>query len=269
MKKLKLLSVVLAMFMALTFVFTACGDETGPKAKTYTYSTYTSVSPSNWNELTYQDNNDTQIMSYIGSNLFEFDFKFDANGEIVPGDFEVEYSFATALEDVSADFGHEENSGMAWKITIRDDGKWDDGTAITAADFEYTMKEQLNPLFKNYRADSFYNSSTVIVNAFNYVFQGSYAFKAMVSADYLEEEYFAFEDLTEVEGVAQYAGKDVAIDLASGGNWGSNGLLDYAGAGYFDAVPDTKAALVAISKKEHNFFIKTSCVAYYVLYLLY
>ena len=31
----------------------------------YTYNDYTTVSPSNWNELTYQDNNDTQIMNYI------------------------------------------------------------------------------------------------------------------------------------------------------------------------------------------------------------
>lgn len=249
MKKLKLLSVVLAMLMALSLVFTAC-TPTPSAEKTYTYNTYTAVSPSNWNELTYQDNNDTQIMQYLGSNLFEFDFKYDENGEIVPGDFEVEYSFATALEDVSASLGYAANSGMAWKITIRDDGKWDDGTVITAADFGYTMQEQLNPEFKNYRADSFYNSSTVIKNAFNYVFQGTYAFKAMVSADYLPEEYFAIEDLTEVDGVAKYGEKDVAINLKSGGNWGSNGLLAYANAGYFAAVPETQEALAAIAAKE-------------------
>ena len=34
------------------------------------YNTTTSVMPSNWNELTYADNNDTQIMSYIGSSFF-------------------------------------------------------------------------------------------------------------------------------------------------------------------------------------------------------
>lgn len=139
---------------------------------TYTYKTYTAVSPSNWNELTYQDSNDTQIMSYIGSPLFEYDFKFDANGEIIPGDFNIEYSFATALEDVSDEYGYEEDSAMAWKITIRNDGKWDDGTPIVAGDFVYTMKQQLDPLFKNYRADSYYNSAQVIKNARNYVFQG-------------------------------------------------------------------------------------------------
>ena len=168
-----------------------CGDKEGNKKApfvvpddpnpTYTYKTYTGVSPSNWNELTYQDSNDTQIMSYISSPLFEYDFKFDENGEIIPGDFEIEYSFATGLYDVSEEYGYEANSAMAWKITIRDDGKWDDGTPIVAGDFVYTMKQQLDPLFKNYRADSYYNSAQVIKNAKNYVFQGSEIEEAAVN----------------------------------------------------------------------------------------
>ena len=143
----------------------------------YTNNTYTAVSPSNWNELTYQDENDRQIMSYIGSPFFEFDYKFDSEGNIVPGDFEVEYSAATKLEDVTADYAEEMGyaagaTGYAWKITLRNDLKWNDGTGIKAEDFVYTMKEQLNPLFRNYRADSFYNSGTVIHNAQGYAKQG-------------------------------------------------------------------------------------------------
>ena len=148
-----------------------------PVSGKYTYNTYTSISPSNWNELTYQDNNDTQIMSYLNSPLFEFDFKFDDEGEIIAGDFEVEYSFATSLTDVSEDYGHKAGSGMAWAIGIRDDGKWHNGDKIVAGDFVYTMKQQLDPLFMNYRADSFYNGSTVIKNAEAYVKQGSQEFR--------------------------------------------------------------------------------------------
>ena len=147
----------------------------------YTYNTYTAVSPSNWNELSYQDENDTQIMSYIGSAFFQFDYKFDKDGVPVPGQFEVTYGAATKLEDVTEEYAGDEKysvpaeatNGYAYKITLRKDLKWDDGTAITADDFVYTMKEQLNPLFKHYRADSFYNGSTVIHNARNYVYQGS------------------------------------------------------------------------------------------------
>ncbi len=169
--------------------FAACGKKGGnevvdqgyvrpaPQAGKYTYYTYTAVSPSNWNGLTYQDNNDTQILNYLTSPLFEFDFKFDDAGEIIPGEFEVEYSFATSLRDVSVNYGHDAGSAMAWEIKIRDDGKWDDGTPIVAGDFVYTAKEQLNPLFMNHRADNLYNNATVVKNAEAYVKQGSSEFR--------------------------------------------------------------------------------------------
>ena len=207
-KKLRsMLALVLGTIMATGFV--ACNpvdpeDESYnyvPQAGKYTYRTYTSVSPSNWNELTYQDNNDTQIMSYIGSPLFEFDYKFDGNGDIIPGDFEVEYSFATALTDLS------EGAGTKWEIKIRNDGKWDDGTAITANDFVYTMKEQLNPLFMNYRADSFYNGATVIKNAEAYVKQGSSEFRGAHSGYETWEEAKVDSGVTfDIMGSSTYFG---------------------------------------------------------------
>ncbi len=144
-----------------------------------TYNTFTSVMPSNWNELTYQDNNDTQILGYIGSSFFEYDYmfeggKFNADGSInadgiVPGAFTVNYSAATKLEDVTSSvdskWGYTDDQkaegGYAWKITLRDDLKWDDGTPITAADFEYSMKAQLDPKFMNYRANTYYDTLQV------------------------------------------------------------------------------------------------------------
>lgn len=169
----------------------------------YTYNTYTATSPSNWNELSYQEQNDVQIMGYISSPFYEFDYKFaddkggkfNADGSInvnaiSSGDYTVKFSAATALEDVTdavnekwgyktvltdADGGEytkAEQGGYAYKITLRQDLKWDDGTAIKAEDFVYSMKEMLNPLFMNYRAQEFYNGNFVIRNAKNYVFQG-------------------------------------------------------------------------------------------------
>ena len=77
------------------------------------YNTTTSVMPSNWNEFTYADYNDTQIMSYIGSSIFEYDYKFEDDKKynedgsvnkdgIVPGAYTTNYSAATKLEDVTA-----------------------------------------------------------------------------------------------------------------------------------------------------------------------
>lgn len=175
---------VLLVMVACCFVVSCKEKSTGgPVDKEYTYNTFTAVSPSNWNELTYQDNNDTQIMNYLAGSFFSFDFKYDDAGEIIDGEFVVDYEFATALEDVTQQYGAEYGvkvgkdgayePGYIWKISIRDDGKWDNGDPIVAGDFVYTMQEQLNPLFKNYRADSYYKGSVNIVNAFEYVFQSS------------------------------------------------------------------------------------------------
>ena len=156
-------------------------DLSGGKEGIYTYRTHTSASPSNWNELSYQDSNDRQVMDYIASPFFEYDFSFDGNGEIVKGDFQVNTSAATALQDVTKEYQGNSSyavpsgatKGYAYQITLRDDLKWDDGTQIKAEDFVYTMSEQLNPLFKNYRADSFFGGALVIHKAKDYVYQGS------------------------------------------------------------------------------------------------
>ena len=157
---------------------------------TVTYRTYTSVMPSNWNGLTYEDANDAQIMDWLGSSFFTYDFKFEdgkkfnddgsINAEgIVPGEFDVMYSAATKLEDVTSEvdakWGYtdeqKEMGSYAWKITLREDLKWEDGTAIDAHDFVYTMQQQLDPLFQNMRASTFYNN-IMVKGARDYVYQG-------------------------------------------------------------------------------------------------
>lgn len=181
-KRAALLSVAAVMsFSALASLASCKKDDVIPDAdlKEGTYRTTTAVMPSNWNEFTYADNNDVQIMSYIGSSFFEYDYMFDeAKGgkfnkdgtinadAIVPGAYTTNYSAATALEDVTATvdakWGYTDKQksegGYAWKITLRDDLKWDDGTEIHAADFIYSMKEQLNPDFLNFRANTYYDT---------------------------------------------------------------------------------------------------------------
>ena len=189
----KLIALVLCAVMC-TAVFAGCTETETQKYTPdaalkgrHTYQTYTTLSPSNWNELTYQDSNDTQIMSYIGSSFFTYDFKFDAEGNILPGEFDVEYDAATSLVDVTSKYAEAwgliaeydedgnpvyETKNLAYAITLRDDLKWENGDRITAADFVYSMQEQLNPLFQNYRADSYYNSAQSLVGAKDYAKQG-------------------------------------------------------------------------------------------------
>lgn len=195
-------------------VCTECGYD---PSKTYTYNTYTAVSPSNWNALTYQDNNDTQIMNYLGGSFFNAGYKLkDASkgvtaDNIVSGEFTVEYSFVTKIEDVTSEYvGQygvtEDSENLVWKLTIRSDGKWDDGTPIVAGDFVYSMKEQLNPLFKNYRADSFYAGSVNLYKAWDYVFQGSDGWFSAVTA--LGGVYDAASDAKMIFCLGTYEGVD-------------------------------------------------------------
>ncbi|MBQ7378231.1 MAG: hypothetical protein IJW70_00965 [Clostridia bacterium] len=190
---------VLTMAVCLVLValmIASCGSKQEPPVeqvvlKQAEYNTTTSTMPSNWNELTYQDNNDTQIMSYIGSSFFDYDYKFEndekynADGSInkdaiVPGAYTTNYSAATKLEDVTslvdAKWGYTDaqkaEGGYAWKITLRDDLKWDDGTAITAEDFVWTMKQVLDPEFMNYRANTYYDTLR-IKNSKQYFFQNT------------------------------------------------------------------------------------------------
>ena len=224
MKLTKMLKklMVFVIVALVTISLVGCGPT--PKDKSYTYNTYTALSPSNWNELTYQDSNDTQIMSYIGDSFFQYNFKYDENGEILPGEFVMEYGAATKLEDITANYVGDEygisegETGRVYKITLRDDLKWDDGTPITAADFEYTMKEQLNPLFQNYRADSFYVGGTIIANAKGYAKQGQKGFFSAVdvvgeTADSLEGLYF---DSTNVNAFSYIFG---SVDMTQLGGY--------------------------------------------------
>lgn len=253
MKKLLALIMALCMLSGIAFA-------EGAQEGVYTYNDYLTVSPSNWNELTYQDNNDTEIMSYIGGSFFTYDFKFDEYGEIIPGEFEIEYSAATKLEDVTAQYAEAwnlpaEGKGYAWKITLRDDLQWENGDPIKAEDFVYTMSEQLNPLFQNYRADSFYVGSTIIQNAAAYVKQGQ-----TVVDDNSATGKYAVADLVKGEdGVyTQPDGGKIAFALTTALDWcGGYSVTDYSA--YLDA--DAFAALQALADESGNVAITDETIA--------
>ena len=226
--KLKKVAVfaVAAVLGATVVGAAACADPDNggvPDAnlKQGTYRTYTVVLPSNWNELTYEDNNDTQIMYNIVSSFFEYDYKFEndqkynADGTInadgiVDGAFTVHYSAATALEDVTSEvdakWGYtadqKSTGGYAWKITLREDLKWDDGTPIDASDFVYSMQQQLDPLFKNMRASTYYNN-IMIKGAKKYVYsEDEYVYVSVASKGYATNQ--AAIDAGETVGLAMW-----------------------------------------------------------------
>lgn len=248
-----IISTIMAMGMA--FSFAACGtpsenpggnpgenpggnpgENPGETTSTYTYRLATDSLPTSWNIHTYQSNSATYVLDYTEDGLYTFDYNDTKDGyKIVP-------SMATAMPvDVSSNYvGTEWNiaSTETWRairVTIRQDLKFDNGDAITAQDFVDSIKLLLDPEAANYRADSLYGGQFSIVNAEKYVKQGSYAYTAMVSAEFLPEEYFDPATLVAGEGgILQLEGKDAVLNINNGGNWGSNGLAAYYGAGYFN-----------------------------------
>lgn len=190
-KKLLMLIAMVLVVVLCASVLTACkkdkgngdGNVTKPgtgweDAKMYTMREYTAQMPSQWCTILTSDNVNNAMESYFMSSFYEFNYKFDADGKIVPGAFTVEYSAATKLEDVTKKYAGkyglaaDAEKGQAFAMTLRNDLKWDDGTPIKAADFVYTMSQQLSPKYLFATASNYYSGNYVIHNAQNYVKQG-------------------------------------------------------------------------------------------------
>lgn len=190
-KKLLMLIAMVLVVVLCASVLTACkkdkgngdGNVTKPGTgwedpKMYTMREYTAQMPSQWCTILTSDNVNNAMESYFMSSFYEFNYKFDANGKIVPGAYTVEYSAATKLEDVTKKYAGQyglaadAEKGQAFAMTLRNDLKWDDGTPIKAADFVYTMMQQLSPKYLFATASNYYSGNYVIHNAQNYVKQG-------------------------------------------------------------------------------------------------
>lgn len=190
-KKLLMLIAMVLVVVLCASVLTACkkdkgngdGNVTKPGTgwedpKMYTMREYTAQMPSQWCTILTSDNVNNAMESYFTSAFYEFNYKFDANGKIVPGAYTVEYSAATKLEDVTKKYAGkyglaaDAEKGQAFAMTLRNDLKWDDGTPIKAADFVYTMSQQLSPKYLFATASNYYSGNYVIHNAQNYVKQG-------------------------------------------------------------------------------------------------
>lgn len=190
---------VLAMILVLVLsvgVLAACDKNKGDKPyditkrastgwedeRQYTLREYTSQMPGQWCTILSSDAVNNEMESYFISPFYDFNYKFDTDGNIVPGEFTLEYSAATKLEDVTTRYAGQyglaadAKSGQAFAMTLRNDLKWDDGTPIKAADFVYTMSQQLSPNYLFDTASNYYSGNYVIHNAERYVKQGQKGF---------------------------------------------------------------------------------------------
>lgn len=239
---------IMFLLIAVVSVVLVVGCDGGNSTKKtgvgeYTYNSASSVFPTNWNPFTYQTSTASDIIDYCVSGFYEFDYNEDETG------FQIVNAMATEKPiDVTSNYigqygVKDGDKAKVYKIKLRDNLKWDDGTVITPQSFVNSAKLLLDPVAQNYRADSLYSGDLEIYNAKNYLYQGQYKYTEKFahegeSGNY--EGYVMMEDLVvDEDGVYhlpeghEMAGEKVAINLKDGGEWGSNGLKDYGDAGYF------------------------------------
>ena len=180
--------------------------------KVYTYYDYIGglTSQSNWDPLSWETADDDSIRSMQISPFYAFKLNSDKTGYSIVPEMAAEYPVDVTAE-YAGQYGIKEGEeAKAWRIALRQDITWDDGTPINADDFVYSMQQQLNPKMLNRRADSWYDGDFSIVNAKNYLYAGKETYDAIPEAA---------EDLIA-------AGTEVFLDMDF---WGVTGAPDAEG----------------------------------------
>ena len=139
----------------------------------YTYRTAVSGNPNTWNPHEWETSDDSIILSFTSSGLYEFVFNDARNGyEIVPemADGEPVDITNTLTAEERNRYGLDKTAteGLKWAIDLRQDAKWENGEPINADTYVYSMQQILNPEMMNYRANSYYSGSVAIGNAKDY-----------------------------------------------------------------------------------------------------
>ena len=180
--------------------------------KVYTYYDYIGglTSQSNWDPLSWETKDDDSIRSMQVSSFYAFKLNSDKTGYSIVPEMAAEYPVDVTAEYAGQYGVKEGEEAKAWRIALRQDITWDDGTPINADDFVYSMQQQLNPKMLNRRADSWYDGDFSIVNAKNYLYAGKETYDAIPEAA---------EDLIA-------AGTEVFLDMDF---WGVTGAPDAEG----------------------------------------
>ena len=170
----------LALALVACMMFSGFAFAEGDTAKdSYTYNLAISEFPTVWDPMRQQTNTDSTYTNFMGNGLYDFDYNEDKDGYVI-----VPLAAADFPADVTSEYVGDQwkiaegDTARAWRVTIRQDMTWDDGTPITAKDYVDSAKIRLNPKAANYRADSFYSGNMVVAGAEAYAKSGTSEFLA-------------------------------------------------------------------------------------------
>lgn len=241
---------MLALALALCMILSCMAALAEEPAATYTYNVAMAEFPTNWSPFQNQTSTDSEILDWISTGYYRFEYNDTYDGYKYVPDLATEDPI-----DVTADYigqyGLEEGAEhQAWLIKIRDDIKWEDGTPITANDIAESVKRMLEPVAANYRADSLYSGDVVIHAAQDYLYAGK-----TVKLENATNAYYKMADLTKGEDGKYYGPNGepmfLAVDFALSEWLSGKSLKDYV-EGYGDAyfALDTWEELAALADEE-------------------
>lgn len=255
MKRIVSLVLVLVMLVSAMAILTACPEPDDPYKGVdeslkgqYTYNTYMTSFPSSWNPHTYETSDQSEILDYTTGGFYAFDYNEDRTGFVVIPSMAAQMPQDVTSQYVGDDFKWEIEDGeehRVWRIEIRKDLKWEDGTPITTRDFYESLRRVLDPKALNHRADSYYSGDMSIVGAMRYYYSGrlvkdSYALVSNTSDPYYKVEDFEVRDNGQLTPDGEF---DLYFNIKDGCSWSSNSMYDYYAAGYL-FVTDEEGNLV-------------------------
>ena len=178
---------ITALMMTLVLLLSACGSSekalsySEDGAGEYIYHDYTGQLCSCWNPHTVATSNDSYPLSFIQSSLYTCVFNDELHPvegkkpfehyRIIPEMAEAEPLDITAalkIERPEFNIPAGAKEGYAFKVRLRDDLCFDDGTPINAHTFEESFKRLLDPKLMNYRANDYSTGSGAIAGAAAY-----------------------------------------------------------------------------------------------------
>ena len=128
---------------------------------TYTFDTYVSDVPENWNPM-FADN---MVRSHIQTPLVDISIKDSRKGE-----FQWIFLAAESVTDVTNQVSGA--AGSVFEIALNPDLCWEDGTPINADSYIWSMQQILDPDMRYPAAQTYYEGATAIAGAEAYYFSG-------------------------------------------------------------------------------------------------
>mgnify|MGYP001638424037 CR=1 FL=1 len=177
MKKSKRwISAVVAAVMTCSVAAVAmvgCGKKPEPEQKVYTYNEYISRFPSSWSTHNASSDADMYVQKYTEMGLYAYSLSDDKTtfkfvDEMATGDPVNVTSTYSGRYGITAADADNTKAGKAWEITLNPDATWENGTAITADDYVWSMERVLSSEMKNKLATSYTTGETAVYNGNNY-----------------------------------------------------------------------------------------------------